>query len=141
MRLTFALAAAMLIAAPAFAQDKDEAGARAAVEHYLAGHATGSAAEFTAAFHPKATLYWNREGQLAERSSAEYIAGASGKPAADEAQRKRRIESLDVTGDVGMAKVVLEYPAVTFTDYLSLLRTNGEWKIINKIFHAERKQP
>ncbi|MBX3563133.1 MAG: nuclear transport factor 2 family protein [Sphingomonas sp.] len=140
MRLTFALAT-MLIAAPAFAQDQDIAGARVAVEHYLAGHATGSPAEFTAAFHPKAMLYWNRDGQLAERTSAEYIAGATGKPAADEAQRKRRIESLDVTGDAGMAKVVLEYPAVTFTDYLSLLRIDGEWKIINKIFHVERKAP
>lgn len=140
MRLTFALAT-MLIAAPAFAQDQDIAGARVAVEHYLAGHATGSPAEFTAAFHPKAMLYWNRDGQFAERTSAEYIAGATGKPAADEAQRKRRIESLDVTGDAGMAKVVLEYPAVTFTDYLSLLRIDGEWKIINKIFHVERKAP
>ena len=141
MRASFLLTAALTLATPAFAQTQDEAGARAAVEHYLAGHATGNPAEFTAAFHPKAMLYWNRDGQLAERTSAEYIAGATGKPAADEAQRKRRIESLDVTGNVGMAKVVLDYPAVRFTDYLSLLRVGNEWRIINKIFEAERKQP
>lgn len=135
------LLAALTIAAPALAQEKDEAGARAAVNHYLAGHATGSPDEFRAAFHPKAMLYWNRDGAFAERTSADYIAGASGKPAADEAQRRRSIESLDVTGNAAMAKVVLDYPSVRFTDYLSLVKADGEWKIVNKIFNVERKAP
>lgn len=135
------LLAALTIAAPAFAQEKDEAGARAAVDHYLAGHATGSPDEFRAAFHPKAMLYWNRDGAFAERTSADYIAGASGKPAPDEAQRRRAIESLDVTGNAAMAKVVLDYPSVKFTDYLSLVKAGGEWRIVNKIFNVERKTP
>jgi hypothetical protein len=135
------LLAALTIAAPALAQEKDEAGARAAVNHYLAGHATGSPDEFRAAFHPKAMLYWNRDGAFAERTSADYIAGASGKPAADEAQRRRSIESLDVTGNAAMAKVVLDYPSVRFTDYLSLVKADGEWRIVNKIFNVERKAP
>lgn len=135
------LLAALTIAAPALAQEKDEAGARAAVNHYLAGHATGSPDEFRAAFHPKAMLYWNRDGAFAERTSADYIAGASGKPAPDEAQRRRAIESLDVTGNAAMAKVVLDYPSVKFTDYLSLVKADGEWKIVNKIFNVERKTP
>lgn len=135
------LLAALIIAAPALAQEKDEAGARAAVNHYLAGHATGSPDEFRAAFHPKAMLYWNRDGAFAERTSADYIAGASGKPAADEAQRRRSIESLDVTGNAAMAKVVLDYPSVRFTDYLSLVKADGEWRIVNKIFNVERKAP
>jgi hypothetical protein len=135
------LLAAFTIAAPALAQEKDEAGARAAVNHYLAGHVTGSADEFRAAFHPKAMLYWNRDGVFAERTSADYIAGAPGKPAPDEAQRRRSIESLDVTGNAAIAKVVLDYPSVKFTDYLSLVKADGEWKIVNKIFNVERKTP
>jgi hypothetical protein len=135
------LLAALAIAVPAAAQEKDEAGVRAAVEHYLAGHATGSAAEFRAAFHPKAMLYWNRDGSFAERTSADYIAAAPGKPAADEAQRRRAITLLDVSGNAAMAKVVLDYPAVRFTDYLSLVKADGAWKIVNKIFDIERKTP
>ena len=135
------LLAALTIATPALAQEKDEAGARAAVNHYLAGHATGSPDEFRAAFHPRAMLYWNRDGAFAERTSADYIAGASGKPAPDEAQRRRAIESLDVTGNAAMAKVVLDYPSVKFTDYLSLVKADGEWRIVNKIFNVERKTP
>lgn len=135
------LLAALTIAAPVAAQEKDEAGARAAVNHYLAGHITGSADEFRAAFHPKAMLYWNRDGAFAERTGADYIAAAPGKPADDEAQRRRTIESLDVTGNAAMAKVVLDYPTVRFTDYLSLVKADGAWKIVNKIFNVERKMP
>lgn len=140
MRFLILAVTLSLAALPAHAQEKDEAGARAAVDHYLAGHATGRAAEFAAAFHPKAMLYWNRDGAFAERTLADFIAtAATGKPAEDEAQRKRSIESLDVTGNVGMAKVVLDYPSVRFVDYLSLVKADGEWRIVNKIFQAERK--
>ena len=37
------------------------------------------------------------------------------------------------------AKLVLDYPEVKFTDYMTLLKTGDEWRIINKAFHAERK--
>lgn len=34
---------------------------------------------------------------------------------------------------------MLEYPTVTYTDYMSLLKVDGEWKIVNKVFYAEAK--
>jgi hypothetical protein len=81
-----------------------------------------------------------RDGKYSTRTAAEFIAGASGKPAADEAERKRRIDWIDVTGDAAVAKLTLIYPAVTFTDYMTLLKIDGEWKIVNKSFFAERKK-
>jgi hypothetical protein len=113
----------------------EEAAVRAALEHYLAGHATGDGKHFSMVFHPESKLFFNRDGQFATRTSAEYIAGASGKPAADEARRKRRIAMVDVTGDAAVAKVELDYPDVFFTDYFTLLKVNGEWKIVNKTFN------
>jgi len=117
----------------------DTAGARVPVEHYLAGHATGDGAHFRLAFAPQASLFWVRADTLATRTSEQYAAGASGKPPADEAQRKRWIESIDVAGNAGVAKVVLDYPTTRFVDYLALLKIDGEWKIINKIFYSEPK--
>lgn len=122
------------------AQQADEQGARAAVEHYLKGHATGDPKEFSAAFHEQARLFWvDPQGNLMTRTSAEYIAGAKGSPAPDEAKRKRSIVSIDVTRTAGVAKVELDYPGTHFIDYLALLKINGEWKVINKIFTAERR--
>jgi hypothetical protein len=118
---------------------EEEAAVRAALEHYLQGHATGDGAHFSAVFHPESKLFWVRDGQLMQRTSADYIAGAPGKPAADEAQRKRRIVSVDVTGNAASAKIELDYPSAKLTDYMSLLKIGGQWKIANKIFTSERK--
>ena len=124
---------------PARAQEKEEAAVRQTLDYYLQGHATGNGELFKKAFHPEAKLFWIREGQFAQRTSAEYIAGASGKPAPDEAQRKRSIESVDVTGNAAIAKIVLDYPSGRFTDYMSLLKVDGQWKIVNKTFVVEPK--
>ncbi len=119
--------------------DGEDAAVRQAIEHYFRGHATGDGEHFKKVFRPEAKLFWIRDGKFAERTSAEFIAGASGKPAADEAQRKRSVEVIDITGNAAVAKVVLDYPQVRFTDYMSLLKIDGEWKIVNKTFFAEQK--
>lgn len=146
-----AVLAAALSAAPALAQDawithSAEVGAvdaavRAPLEAYLRGHATGSADEFRPAFHPDAQLWGMRNGALIRMTAEEYIGRASGAPAADEAQRRRWIEAIDVTGDTAVAKIILDYPAVRFTDYMALSRIDGRWVIVNKMFQAEPKAP
>ena len=125
---------------PALAQaDSEEATIRAALEHYLLGHATGDGAQHAVVFHEIANLHWVRDGELATRTSADYIASAPGEPAEDEAERRREITMVDVTGDAAVAKIVLDYPDALITDYMSLLKIDGEWKIVNKIFTVERR--
>lgn len=112
----------------------EEPAVRAALEHYLAGHATGLGDHFRQGMHQQGTMYWAREGVLATRSFPDYAAGASGKPADDEAKRKRRIVMIDVTNDAAIAKIILEYPGVTLTDYMTLLKVDGKWQIVAKAF-------
>lgn len=134
------IAAVVAVSWSTRAESPDEAGVRQTIEYYFQGHATGNGEFHKKAFHPDAKLFWIRDGQLAQRTSAEYIAGSPGKPAADEAQRKRSIASIDITGNAAIAKVILDYPDRRFTDYMSLLKIDGEWKIVNKTFVAEPKQ-
>lgn len=128
----------------AFAQGpsagSEDAAVRAAIEHYFRGHATGDGAHHRNAFHPEGRLVFVRDGKFMQWTSDEYIGRSSGKPAADEAQRKRVIDWIDVTGDAAVVKLRLLYPEVTFTDYMSLLKIDGTWKIVNKTFHVERKK-
>jgi hypothetical protein len=137
--LIFVSVASVAALYPAWAQNKEEAGVRQALNYYLQGHATGNGENHKKAFHPEAKLFWIRDGQFAQRTSADYIAGASGKPADDEALRKRSIESIDITGNTAVAKIVLDYPNARITDYMSLLKIGDEWKIVNKIFVVEPK--
>ncbi|HLL16547.1 MAG TPA: nuclear transport factor 2 family protein [Pyrinomonadaceae bacterium] len=129
----------MLWLQPARAEQAEEAAVRQAIEHYFRGHATGDGRHFQKVFHPEAKLFWMRDGKFAQRTSAEYIAGASGKPAPDERERKRSIESIDITGNAAVVKVLLDYPSARLTDYMSMLKIEGEWKIVNKTFVSEPK--
>lgn len=119
--------------------DADEAAIRATIQHYFDGHAGGGPAAMRQAFHDVTTLYWVADGELRQRPVAEYIANASTSPAADEAQRRRRIASIDIAGTSAVAKLELDYPGAFITDYMSLLKIDGEWRIVGKIFNVERR--
>jgi hypothetical protein len=130
---------AAVVLLPTDAREKEKEGVKQAIEYYFQGHATGNGEFFKKAFHTEAKLFAVRDGKFFQLTSADYIARASGKPPADEAQRKRWIENIDITGNAATVKVVLDYPQVKFTDYMSLLKVDGEWKIINKTFYTEQK--
>lgn len=117
------------------AQEKDAV--KVPLENYLQGHATGSGEFHQKAFFNEARLLFVRDGKLMQRTSAEYIKGSSGKPAADEAKRKRWIELVDVQGNAAVGKIILDYPTAYFVDYFALLKVGGEWKIVNKSFHVQ----
>ena len=136
MLAVFGVVKSSIQSAPAQA---DTAAARVPLENYIQGHATGNGDFMRKAFHTDAKVVSFRDGKLASMTAEEFASRFIGKPAADEAQRKRRIESVEITGNAGVAKIVLDYPAVTFTDYMSLLKIGDEWKIVNKVFYAEPK--
>ena len=119
--------------------DIEESMVRTALRHYLRGHATGQGSEHKQAFNEVASLYWMNDGALQTRTSEAYIAGASGKPADNEAERTRYIDWIDVSGTAAVAKIVLDYPGAYFVDYMSLLKIDGRWQIVNKIFDIDRE--
>jgi hypothetical protein len=133
------LLVSVVVLLPARAQNAEETAVRQALEHYFRGHATGQGEHFRKVFHPDAKLFAVREGKYWQLTSEEYISRAEGKPPEDEAKRKRSIESVDISGNAAIAKIVLDYPQVKFTDYMSLLKIDGEWRIVNKTFYAEPK--
>ncbi len=121
------------------AQSSEEAAARLPLENYMKGHATGDSEYIRKAFHSDAKVFFNREGKLQQLTAAEFATRFNGKPADDEAKRKRWIESVKISGNAGFGVIVLDYPTTKFTDYMSLIKVDGEWKIINKAFYAEPK--
>ena len=132
--------AALALAAFSLPSDRDETEAiRRAVQYYIDGHATGERPVMEQAFHASARLQSVREGDVRVLPIEQYLGGMRGQPADDESERKRKIVSIDYHGTAGVAKVVLDYPTVTFTDYMHVLKIGDEWKIVNKIYHADRK--
>ena len=118
-------------------QADEKAAVRVPLENYIKGHETGDGEYMKKAFHTEGNLIFVRDGKYMTRSFAEYINAFDGKPAADEAKRKRWIEMVRVSGNAAIAKVILDYPTTYFVDYFALLKIGGEWKIVNKSFHAQ----
>lgn len=49
------------------------------------------------------------------------------------------IAAIDITRNLAVVKVILDYPDSHITDYMSLIKINGDWRIINKTFLVEPK--
>lgn len=124
----------VLLPTVSIAQPSDDQAVRAVINQYFRGHATGDPNEMRKAFHPTAHVEGNRDGKFVSWTAEEYAKGFSGKPAPDEATRKRTIDRVDVSGDAAMVSATLVHGATTFTDYFVLLKINGEWKIANKVY-------
>lgn len=135
----FLAASAVLPLIAADPADAEAAQVRVPLELYLKGHATGNGEFFRQAFHPDAWMRGMRNGEFVNMTIEEYIKRAPGKPAADEERRKRRIDFVQVSGNTAIARVTLDNPDVLVTDFMSLVKFSGGWKIVHKTFYAEPK--
>ena len=102
---------------------------------YIRGHATGDPSHFRRAFRDGAHIEGVRDGVFVSWTLAEYCGLFTGKPAADEATRRRRIDSVRVHGTVASASMTLWHGADTFTDIFLLVAEGGEWRIANNAYH------
>lgn len=139
---TLMLAGAAGLTAAAARTDPDEQAIRRHIErYYFEGVRKADTATAHRAFHPVVTMYSVRDGKLAERSIPDWLGAIAERaptpPKPDDVPR--RVVSVDVTGNAAMAKLELAYPEATVTDYMSLLKVDGEWIIVGKIFDRQSK--
>jgi protease I len=135
--LWLALPSAALLAAAATRGNPDEQAIRQHIErYYFEGVRNSDTASAHKAFHPVAKMYFLRDGGFAERSIPDWLAAIAEKaprpPRPD--SFPRRVVAVDVSGGAATAKLELRYADAVITDYMSLLKVNGEWTIVGKIF-------
>ena len=111
---------------------------RTAIEGYFAAHALGKGEFITHNFSQDAKIQFVEDGELKEWTRDDF-ARRFQQPATDEYRRVRRVERLDVSGTAASAVLTLDYPQVSFTDHVSLLKIGGQWKIVSKVFSADQR--
>ena len=117
------------------AQDSDYAMVEKTVSYYLDGGTNNDFETLKKAFHKTASMkYIGGEGYT-EVNALEFF-GSRMKPGPKQ-DRKTRIASIDIAGNSANAKLEIEYPTFTFIDYMNLLKIDGEWKIVSKIFYKK----
>ena len=147
MRLTpllIATSAALLAAGVAdlSARWADEAAIRQTVQYYFDGGRNRDSLTLRKAFHPEARMLFAREGKLVVVPIGEYITrvrSESLKPGEVDST-ERKVVSVDVVGDAAVAKLELKRPNAALTDYMSLLKVDGRWLIVNKIFTRDMRE-
>ncbi len=119
------------------ASGADEAAVRAVVQSYFRGVDEHDAEALAEAFHPEAQLEASL-GRYWEQPFEEWRNFTNRPVPSDADQRRNTILSIDIAGDAAVVKTELVWPTVRYVDYLSLLRIDGRWWIVNKIWHQER---
>lgn len=97
----------------------------------------GDAALLGKVMHPAALYASASEQPLLLRTMEEYlpIVAARGSPGSRGEQRRDSVEMIDFAGaETALAKVRCSIGNRDFVDYLSLVRTDGRWRIISKVF-------
>ena len=104
------------------------------VQIYVDGGKSGKGADMKPAFHKDATIF----GYIGPDLFAGPIQGLfdwndqNGPATALEA----RIADIDIEGTVATVRIELDnWTGHRFTDFFTMLKVDGEWKIMNKVFH------
>ena len=106
----------------------DEAAIRATVQHYFDGGMS-----VRKAFHPTARMTFVRDSLMVVPIE-DYIRRAEANAGQGGGWREKRIASIDIANTVAVAKLELASGDNRVTDYMTLLKIDGEWLIVNKSF-------
>jgi hypothetical protein len=114
----------------------DEAAIRQTVQYYFDGGKNRDSLALRKAFHPEARMLFTRDGKLVVVPIGEYITrvGSDRLEPGEVDSTEREVVSVDVVGDAAVATLELRRPDALLTDYMSLLKVDGRWLIVNKIF-------
>lgn len=122
-------------------EESEKADVQKVIENYFDGYNRGDVELLKKTFHPDVLIKYIdlRSGEYTEFSMPAFNDFMSNLPKDWESVPK--LYSIDVHGTAAQAKVsVTVYGgALTWVDYISLLKIDGTWMIVGKISHGDRK--
>ncbi len=107
------------------------------LQDYFDGFYASDVEKLKGVFHPNCHLISATGGALVDDAMDAVYARVAGRtPAAAENQKRLdRVLSIDKSGpEAALAKVQIAIGPRLYTDYLNLLRIDGRWQIISKIY-------
>ena len=106
----------------------------ATLQHYIDGGRLGSSAELKKAFHADATIFGYLGPDFIGGSIQGLYDWVDANPPSPGLQV--RIVSVNIEHSVASVRLDMDdWGGHRFTDMFTMLRVDGEWKVINKVFH------
>jgi hypothetical protein len=114
----------------------DKQAVEATVHLYVEGMTFANEPALKKAFHPQSAIIGHYENAVEWISRDEFIAAVVAEGSAPPGtQPVMDIETIDVSGEAATVKLTDEFAGMRFTDYLHLLKINGRWTIVSKLYH------
>ena len=107
------------------------------LQDYFDGFYASDVDKLKRVFHPNWHLISVTGGPLVDDPMDVVYARVAGRtpPAAENQKRRDRVLSIDKSGpEAALAKVQIAIGPRLYTDYLNLLRIDGRWQIVAKIY-------
>ena len=112
----------------------DHEGIAQAIQYYVDGAISGRGDDMKPGFHPQATIFGYVGDDMMAGPIQQLYDWNDTNGAATELHA--RIAGIDITGTVATVRLELEnWTGSRFTDLFTLLKIDGTWKIMNKVFH------
>ncbi len=106
------------------------------VQHYIDGAKSGNGDDMKPAFHKDATIFGYAGADLFAGPIQQLFDWNDENGPAAELQA--RIASIDVVDTIATVRLELNnWTGSRYTDLFTLLKVDGEWKIMNKVFHLQ----
>ena len=116
------------------AQDSDFQLVEKTVNSYMDGLVSGNAEMITKAFHKDATMKMIGEKGYESYNAIEAL--TADLTAIPKETTTTRIVSINITGNSASAQLEIQLAELTYIDFMQILKINGEWKIVSKIFYT-----
>jgi hypothetical protein len=115
----------------------DRAGVEQAIQTYFDGLYEGDADKLGRIFHESSSLTWEQDGKISILTRDEWLKVVRERPSPQSTKLARDdgILLLDHSSPTtAFVKVKCQIPPRHFTDYLSLIRVDGHWLIVQKVY-------
>lgn len=116
---------------------------RRVIDLYVDGVRNGKVASLRQAFHPQSSMYGYKGDDLfitPIEGLYEYVTNTNPPAEAGEAGKRYActITSIHVAGNAASVELAMDgYHDHDFMDYFQLLKVDGRWWIVSKLFHAD----
>jgi putative lumazine-binding protein len=110
---------------------------------YMDGAADGDVSKLEAAFHEQAWMFGEMGGQRLDMPIKEFFGLAHAQPLKTDDTFEARLVAVEQTDNAATAVVEEDgaWGSVSFVDYFTLARIDGDWKIVNKTFAHTGGEP
>jgi hypothetical protein len=106
------------------------------IQDYFQGYQQADTKLIQNAFHADTRLLSVDNGQLDKTEMSDWLKSLEDRRLRGDIRKGvLKIESIDSQDYAASVKLKITFPAFEFTDYLSLLKIEGKWLIVGKIYH------